>query len=77
MEFYALDTDFWDVVAWMIIGFFFLIVITMFISVFSDIFSARRPLWFCEGRLGDFHLRAAVDWHSHLPLLPPGRYALR
>jgi uncharacterized membrane protein len=38
VEFYVLDTDFWDVVLWMIIGFFFLLFISMFISVFADIF---------------------------------------
>jgi hypothetical protein len=41
MEFYVLDTSFWDVVWWMIIGFFFLIVIAMFIQVFADIFRRR------------------------------------
>jgi Short C-terminal domain/Phospholipase_D-nuclease N-terminal len=41
MEFYVLDTSFWDVIWWMIIGFFFLIVISMFIQVFADIFTRR------------------------------------
>jgi uncharacterized membrane protein len=41
VELYVLDTSFWDVIWWMIIGFFFIIVITMFIQVFADIFTRR------------------------------------
>ncbi|HET9201425.1 MAG TPA: PLDc N-terminal domain-containing protein [Dehalococcoidia bacterium] len=41
MDYYVLDTSFWDVIAWMIIGFFLVLVIMMFIQVFADIFRRR------------------------------------
>ena len=41
MDSYVLDTSFWDVIWWMIIGFFFIIVISMFIQIFADIFTRR------------------------------------
>ena len=47
----VLLTSFWDVVAWIVIFFFWVMVIWMFISVFADIFRRRdlsgiaKALW--------------------------------
>lgn len=59
MDYYVLDTSFWDVIAWIIIGFFLVIVITMFIQVFADIF-----------RRGDLSGWAKAGWALFIIVLP-------